>query len=198
VFQSPTTAQTQTLAATALEKMDKSLNIRQWTAIMILISGCGTTSMEPKKETIEILVIGQLDKLKNRINGQLTVTNIGDKTEYGYNENMKDSIFDYSVTSNIKSDSILIYNYGNVICPLDTVRNYTLGSRQITIKRYLYDVPGPVDEEADFYFIQDYGLIAMKFYYGNELFFNKGDSLSRSIIDRLRSDSVFLIELKKN
>ncbi len=95
------------------------------------------------------------------------------------------------MTIDTKNDSILIYDHGNEICTLDGVQNYSIDGEQITIKRYVYDVAGVFDEEADFFFIDNYGLVAMNFYDGNELFFDRGNSFVKTIIEQLRKDDGF-------
>jgi hypothetical protein len=156
-----------------------------------MIASCGTKSAETKREPIEITVVDLLDETKEKINGEVTITETANKIQFGYNENIRDSIFDYSLTADMKSDSVLIYDHGNEICTLDGIRNYSIEGGQITIKRYGYDVAGTFDEEADFFFIDNYGLVAMKFYDGNELFFDRGNSFVETIIEQLRKDDGF-------
>lgn len=147
--------------------------------------------METRKEPIEITVVDLLDEIKEKIKGEVTITEKNSKMQFGYNENLNDSIFDYSVTIDMKNDSVLIYDHGNEICTLDDVRNYSINGGQISIKRYSYDVAGTFDEEADFFFIDCYGLVAMNFYDGHELFFDRGNSFSKTIIEQLRKEEGF-------
>jgi hypothetical protein len=131
------------------------------------------------------------DNLKTRIIGVVTTIKNKDRVQFGYTENPEDSIFDYSITKNVGNDSIIIYDDGNEICHLTGVKNYEIQNQQITVKRYLYDVAGVFDEEAMFFVIDDYGLVAIDVLAGNQLFFDKGPGSGKSIIEHLRSDTLF-------
>ena len=136
-------------------------------------------------------MIDMTDNLRTRIIGAVTTTKKKDRIQYGYNENPEYSISDYSVTKRLGNDSILTYNDRNEICHLTGVKNYNIGNRQITVRRYLYDVAGAFDEEAEIFVIDDYGLIAIDVLAGNQLFFDRGPGQAKSIIEHLRSDTLF-------
>jgi len=156
----------------------------------LIIMSCGPLN-NSNQEIVEITVVDVTDNLKKRIIGMVTTDRGKDKIQYGYNENPADSIFDYSITKDVGNDSILIYSYGNEICHLTGVKNYDIENRQITVKRYLYDVAGVFDEEAMFFVINDYGLIAIDALTGDQLFFDKGPGTGKSIIEYLKNDTLF-------
>ncbi len=54
--------------------MDKLLRFHSWTILMLVIASCGTKSVGTKKEPIEITVIDLADEIKEKINGEITIT----------------------------------------------------------------------------------------------------------------------------
>lgn len=157
---------------------------------LLIITSCGVSN-DSDQETVEITVIDMADNLKTRIIGVLTTIENNDRIQYGYNENPQDSTFDYSISRNLDNDSLIVYDDGDEICHLTGVKKYIIENREVTVKRYLYDVAGVFDEEARFFIIDNYGLIAIDVLDGNQLFFDKGPGSGKSIIEYLRSDTLF-------
>ena len=151
---------------------------------------CGQSS-KSNQETVEIAVIDLTDNLKTKMIGVVTTIKTDEGIQYGYTESEEDSTFDYSITKDVKNDSILIYDDGKEICHLTGARTYDIQNRQITVQRYLYDVAGVFDEEAALFFVDNYGLIAIDVLAGNQLFFDKGTGSGKYIIENLKNDTQF-------
>lgn len=173
------------------DRSNQQMRSLQYLSMVLIIAllSCDKKSLQDDKEPIEISEFELTDELRTIKSGELTVIHNADTIQFGYNEEKNtDSSFDYSFTQTLKNDSILIYTKEKEICYLTDQREYPYKNQKIKVKRYRYDVATSFDEEADFYFIDNFGLIAIRGDEGNYLFFKKGVGFDEMIIKIFRED----------
>lgn len=116
----------------------------------------------------------------------LTETIKNDSIHYIYKLKAGDTL-GYSFSKSIDNDSSI--NIYGMKCPLISSKTFKIRNREFNILKYYYDEENSYDEETNFFFHQDYGLLVA---------FNVGwlilgysmecDSISKILIDSIISD----------
>lgn len=101
---------------------------------------------------------------------------------------MPDSLFHDLVRQDLRTDTIIIYY--TEPCKLKGQMTFSFGDNKYEIKRYILDDPMGEDDAGAIFFLDEYGIIAIKSIdWGSYSFFDMGHDYSKYIIESLKSDS---------
>jgi hypothetical protein len=154
--------------------------------LLALLLSCARVVEYPSVTVTEYAISGQLGRTEtDRLKIELTKH---DKT-YRYIElDMPDSLFNNLVKQDLRTDSIILYYTKE--CKLRGQMTFSFGDNKYAIKRYILDDPRGEDDAGAIFFLDEYGIIAIKSIdWGVYSFFDRGHDYSRFIIESLKSDT---------
>ena len=141
---------------------------------------------ETSNQFFEIRFYDSPDSLIKIRKSNLTVNTANDHIEYTY----KDVLVPESVCirQNRYYDSILRYH--NIDIPLIDSKDFFVGTQTVQIRKYQYDLLNSLDEEESIYFLDNYGIIAIRLNaWGYHYIFDNGDTNTRKLIDLILKDT---------
>jgi hypothetical protein len=154
--------------------------------LLSLLLSCSRVVEYPSVTVTEYAIGGQLRRTEtDRLRIDSTKY---DKTYRYIRLDMPDSLFHDLVKQDSRTDSIIIYY--TEPCNLRGQMTFSFGDNKYEIKRYILDSPMTEDDAGAIFFLDGYGIIAIKSIdWGVYSFFDRGHDYSRFIIESLKSDT---------
>ena len=131
--------------------------------LILILSSCSSSKRYDEKVNHLVIVEAELIG-KNKILDTLSFEIV--KTEktinYTYKSIAKKSYYksEILIKKQLKNDSILIFD-GEKCRLIDTVV-FKFDNKEVVVYKYLYDLINSIDEEEEYYFTKEYGLIYQK------------------------------------
>ena len=163
---------------------DKNDQLKNSFIIILTILTIGCTD-SGTRQPIEIRHFTRLNELKETIKANLVTKVSKDSIQYSY---LTDSTIAFIIRINKNDKSRLTYYNFNTL--LVDKHIFTINGQVTEILKYDYDEPSMFDEEASIYFIDTYGLIAIKgIAWSYFIHFDKGGQIEKEIFKLLQQDT---------
>lgn len=117
---------------------------------------------------------------------ELTIYSTADSIEYIY----KDTISSFPFNIKLSNSDYNALLYDNAIVPHISAKIFYINTDKIEVHRFDYDDPKAQDEEVSIFFLDKYGVIAIRNYaWGHDFYFDKEGQFDNDLFNLLQQDT---------
>jgi hypothetical protein len=156
------------------------------TQLFILIFLATVSCTKETSDTLEIREFSGNGYLNRTTKGKLVTRQTNDSIIYSYSSDTLN--YDYVFTKIKKGDKRLLY-YNTDLIFIDS-KLFQIGEKEIIVDRFDYDDPTMSDEEASYFYVDNYGVISIQSEaWTHKTLFKKGEQLDSELLHLLESDT---------